>query len=143
MTTSVCSNHHVQNVLFLLSPFCFLFFSFRFVHGRPEHLIEAAKRGRLDQMLKFGAVWASVAFDRGGQTGPPRSNAKIRRRSAVRLTLKKKKRFLFFRKGLYQKDFLNVVTGSTANRHDRQVPGVRAGCGDSQHVCTQGPKAHH
>ena len=64
--------------------------SFRFVHGRPEHLIEAAKRGRLDQMLKFGAVRTSVAFDRGGQMGPPRSNAffsaplTIRRTSAER-----------------------------------------------------------
>ena len=27
------------------------------LNGRPQHLIEAAKRGRLDQMLFFSALW--------------------------------------------------------------------------------------
>ena len=49
----------------LLTVCCFV--SFRFVH--------AVLQDNLSEMLKFGAVWSSVAFDRGGQTGPPRSNA--------------------------------------------------------------------
>ena len=38
------------------------------LNGRPQHLIEAAKRGRLDQMLFFGADDATGAADNRPKT---------------------------------------------------------------------------
>ena len=62
------------------------------LNGRPQHLIEAAKRGRLDHMISFlaplttrappgrpagrlsAAASKKKSFDRGGPVWPPRSN---------------------------------------------------------------------